>query len=117
MLALTLRAMIPLGFMPELQPQQSGHIMQLVICTGHGADTVTVDSARFAPQPGKAKSGHAGSKDSCPFAPVLAQDAAQDAPLILPSPPVRDNVRLIAAAQLPGGALVKNWLSQGPPLS
>lgn len=107
MLALTVRCLIPAGFMPGEQ----GGVFSLVICTPTGVETVLVD-ADYNPV-----ENHGGEQPppDCPFTPSLAQSLIADAPPVPAAPldyrlvePDRPVMRRLAAR-------MPVYRAQGPP--
>jgi hypothetical protein len=66
-LVFAVHSLVPVGFMLAATPGHAGEL-QIVICTGHGPQTLTLDS-KGEPRPVKIP---ASSKDTCPYAPVGA---------------------------------------------
>jgi len=66
-LAFAVRSLLPVGFMLAATPGHAGEL-QIVICTGHGLASVTLDD-KGVPQPTKSPTS---AKDICPYAPVGA---------------------------------------------
>lgn len=66
-LAVFLRAMIPVGYMPG---DRDDGTFTMVICSGFGTQTITVDAQG---QPVN-DTDHPQSGEHCPFAPVLSGD-------------------------------------------
>lgn len=82
LLAYSLQAFIPIGYMPDLGALQKG-LIRLTICTGYGRDTIFVDKTN---QPGK-KSDDARQTRAqdhiCPFGQAPLADAPPPATSIL----------------------------------
>jgi hypothetical protein len=112
LLAIFARGLIPAGFMPDTG--RNGTV-QLVICTGEGHATVTVDAGRYGP-PQKHHQG-GDHKNICPFAPVLAQDATHGAPAFHVPYIMADAGPVPARDDRPDDMALKPWFSRGPPLS
>lgn len=100
-----LRALVPVGFMPDLSRLASGTI-QLVICTGTGSKLVTLDE-NGKPVPAKS-SAHADQ--ACPFAGSVLTALPQHGGLALSHP------QAPAAADLGDLATVLPPARAGPPL-
>jgi hypothetical protein len=66
-LVFAVHSLVPVGFMLAATPGHAGEL-QIVICTGHGLQTLTLDS-KGEPRPEKIP---AANKDICPYAPVGA---------------------------------------------
>ncbi|MCK5909281.1 MAG: hypothetical protein KAG62_04970 [Caulobacter sp.] len=114
MLAVTLKIMVPAGFMPDAQPR-NGLPFALVLCTGDGAKLV---------QPGETLAGHSDKDDKsahdapCPF-------ASQGAAAPPPSPFTATKIAFVAYAPIeptrvihlaPGRGLAAPPLpARGPP--
>lgn len=80
-LTLTVRSLLPVGFM--LAPAAADGTMTVVICTGHGPETMTLDAeGKPVPQ----KSG-AADQNACPYAASapLAVAVASPAPEMVPA--------------------------------
>lgn len=73
-LAFTLRSLLPVGFMLAASPTHGGG-WQIVVCTGHGPETLTLDE-KGTPRPVHS----AADKTTCPYAPVGAITADHHAP-------------------------------------
>lgn len=71
--AFAVRSLLPVGLMLATVPDHSGTV-QIVICTGHGPQSLTVD-AEGVPIPAKAP---AADKSTCPYAPVGAVAVDQE---------------------------------------
>jgi hypothetical protein len=107
-----LRALIPAGIMPDLDKLSEG-TLELVICTGQGLETVTVDAASYG-VPSSDHSTDQGSQFSdCAFgitvAKAFAAPALNDfvaAPLTAETTPwpVRDERTATASTTLPLGS-------------
>jgi hypothetical protein len=65
--AFAVRSLLPVGFMLAATPGHAGEL-QIVICTGHGLQSLTLDS-KDVPRPAKSP---VSAKDICPYAPVGA---------------------------------------------
>lgn len=76
LLALTVRCIIPAGFMPG---QTQDGLFAVVICTSMGPQTIHVDAAN---NPVTADQHNDDGARDCPFAPVLAQDSRDYAPQV-----------------------------------
>lgn len=96
-MALVLRGLVPAGFMLSPLPDGSG-AMQVVICTGHGAVTATLDQdgKPVTPKPNGADLGTCVFKISAPVAiavadpapaPSLAHAIDATTPIAVPSVP------------------------------
>ena len=112
LLALLLQAAIPAGFMPG---KTGDGTVQMVICTGTGPATITVDAddAPGLPHDGK---HNKGEKDHapCPFTPFAAQNL--DAPPLALALNNYEN-HLVFHNPLPARTIsLKPWLAQGPPV-
>lgn len=111
--ATVLRALAPLGFMPDLQALQEGRV-EIVLCTGIGFKTITVDAAgrpvlpdgSDAPSdPGEGAGADCAFRSPAAAALLLPEVAALPAPAAAYS----ERLRPAAAQALPPPA-------QGPPL-
>ena len=112
LLFLLVRSFVPVGFMPA--PADGGKT-QIVICTGQGPATVTVDANKFSHEAPSDNSGNF-SHDVCPFAPVLFQALGLvDAPS-LPAFMVSEGQPDFQPSAALFAAVPKPWFSQGPPI-
>lgn len=124
LLALLVRSVVPVGFMPA---QSHDGKVEIVICTGSGLSTMLMDVDKV---PAMTSAGHAhgdhhsddkggdpASHHSCPYASVLAQGLPGMVPVALPAVIHKDTHPFTLAASLPSGGVLKPWFSQGPPLS
>jgi hypothetical protein len=77
-LVFAVRSLVPVGFMLAATP---GHpdSLQIVVCTGHGPQSYVLDE-KGAPLPVKSPMA---DKNVCPYAPVGAATADNDAPHLL----------------------------------
>lgn len=110
-LALIVRGLVPAGFMPA----QEGGKARIVICTASGPAAVMVDAGKV-PSKDSGKKGHPGNL-SCPYAPVLAQNAPATPETALPADRYADARDFLSATPAPPALFPKPWLSRGPPLS
>jgi hypothetical protein len=85
--------------------------VQIVICTGHGAATISVDANKTP-----LGTPHNGSHDVCPFAPVLSHALAHMDMPVLPVFTYGEDKPVLQTASMLSAAIVKPWLSQGPPV-
>lgn len=73
LLAFFLHALLPVGYMLASTPAQAGGGLTVVLCTGQGMHSVTLD------KDGKPAPSHAKASKSCPYAaasiPVIANDS------------------------------------------
>lgn len=76
-LAFAVRSLLPMGFMLASTPEHGG--LQIVICTGHGPQSWTLDK-KGVPHPAQS---NADTKSTCPYAPVAAVDGLSSAPHLL----------------------------------
>lgn len=111
-LALVVRGLIPAGYM--LAPSASGEALSVVICTGHGPETISLDpdGKPLKPVPARGDSGQCAYAGSVPTAPAVATVDAVEVLLtagVIAFPPSADLVR---AEHRGGGASAR-----GPPLS
>lgn len=67
---MVLRALIPLGFMPDLTTFSDGRF-EIIICQGHGQATITVDS-EGNPIPSKTNQKSPFGETLCPVAAAAA---------------------------------------------
>jgi hypothetical protein len=65
--AFAVRSLLPVGFMLAATPAYGGSV-QIVICTGHGLETLTLDD-KGVPRPANMP---AADSSKCPYAPVGA---------------------------------------------
>lgn len=126
LLALMVRSVVPVGFMPS---QGRNGKVEIVICTGSGPATMLMDTDKIPAITHDMPAGHAhdgqhggkdgnsGSRLSCPYAPVLAQGLPGVAPVALPAVIYKDEQSFMLAASVPSGIVLKPWFSQGPPVS
>jgi hypothetical protein len=77
-LAFAVRSLLPVGFMLAATPAHAGGV-EIVICTGHGLQSLTVDDEGKT-APAKAPMS---AKDICPYAPVGAVAVDHDTPHLL----------------------------------
>ncbi|WP_119168678.1 DUF2946 family protein [Algihabitans albus] len=84
---LLLRAMIPVGFMPDLAAARDG-VFTLVICTGNGLSTIELDANGDPVDPDDRHEAEAQSH--CTFAPI--------GPVVLTSLPADLTSRALASA-------------------
>lgn len=106
-LALTLRAAVPLGFMPVFAGPGT---VRVEICTAQGLAYLNL--------PAQGEDGkHAPSADApCAFALLTPTIAAAGVDLPLP-PVIGDSGRRFTPPALFVAALIKPWTAQGPPFS
>lgn len=118
LLALTIRSIVPAGFMPA--PTRNGKV-EIVICTGSGLSSMPIEAADSPPalSADRHGSGSGGkpSHYSCPYAPVLAQDVPGPASVPPAAVPYADSPLFAVAAAMPSGFAAKPWFAQGPPFS
>lgn len=83
-----LRALLPLGFMPDLAAASAGEL-EITLCTAYGPSTQTVDATGSPSRDGPAEPGRARGKD-CPFFMALSKSIALPLwePLAWPVQPV-----------------------------
>jgi hypothetical protein len=109
LLLFALRAMLPVGYMPDLGALKEGQV-QIVICTGTGTQALFVDASGqpidHESDPGE---GYGGAAD-CAFAAAMAKAVAQ--------PPVLAVLVPLPAVGLPSSAETPalQASSEGPPL-
>ncbi len=74
LLALILKGIIPVGYMPNFSERQEKAGFTLVLCTGQGAKTVHLSSDPFAKYSDSREHDQKDAQDhnSCPYAPGLA---------------------------------------------
>jgi hypothetical protein len=77
-IAFAVRSLLPVGFMLAASPEHDGRL-SVVICTGHGPQSLTLDD-KGVPVPAKAP---ASDNAQCPYAPVGAVAVDHDAPHLL----------------------------------
>lgn len=70
--AVLVRALIPVGYMPG---QDTAGAYTIVICSGFGTKTITVDQDGVPVQHGDENNTPSTNAEHCPFAPVLAGGA------------------------------------------
>jgi hypothetical protein len=105
LLALTVRGMMPVGFMPGAER------FSLVICTATGAQTIDVD-AGF--NPGKVP--HNGDEGNhCPFAPLLSSALTTVPPFIAAPLEAGLRVDILKPVLLARTAQPHSWNSRAPP--
>ena len=108
LLFLLARSFVPVGYMHTFG---SDGKVQIVICTGHGPATVSVDSNQ-SPH----GTPHSSSHDVCPFAHILSDAVAHvDMPVLPIFVHGEDKPALQTVATLPT-ITSKPWFSQGPPV-
>jgi hypothetical protein len=76
--AFAVRSLLPVGFMLAVPPAPAGAV-EIVICTGHGPQNLTLDD-QGVPVPAKAPMS---GKNICPYAAAGAVAVDQAAPLLL----------------------------------
>jgi hypothetical protein len=104
-----LRAMVPVGYMPDLGALEHGQV-RIVVCTGAGFKTLLVDEAGQPVGSQEAgKTQHAG--DGCPFGTASASAFLAPALVVTLAPPVFQRHFL-----LPGSGVALLPPAQGPPL-
>lgn len=112
LLALTVRCLIPVGFMPG---QGQDGVFSIVICTAMGTETILVDAGN------NPVSDHGpdetGNPLDCPFAPVLAQGLVNDAPPVAALQLIYQPVIYDAVPALRLAALPAFYAAQGPPVT
>lgn len=108
LLAVTVRCLIPAGFMPG---QAKDGVFSIVICTAMGTETILVDAGNNP----VSDHGDGGNPLDCPFAPVLAQGLVKDAPPVPASPVAYQAVAYAAVPALRLKALPAFYAAQGPP--
>lgn len=101
-LLFALQAGLPIGFMPDPEALKSGHY-EIVICTGLGLKTITVDAQGQPIDSDDADGSHSGAL-ACPFSKVAAKAATL--------PPVSVLDRSADAAAVPS-AQADQAVSQG----
>lgn len=122
LLALTIRAIVPVGMMPDLSRLAEGQF-QLVICTGHGPETVFTQDPGIVATSGQQSpakvpadgSDHSG--DPCPFAAALS--LVGPVLLVLLFALVRPAKRVFALADYGTRFSSRSrdpWTARGPPL-
>jgi hypothetical protein len=114
LLALIVRSLIPVGFMPG---QTDSGKVQIVICSGYGEQTIYVDKDQAPPgMPDHETSHDQKNKSVCTFSPVVAHATHDFSPftvaLDFEALPV-----FIPVPALPDTISPKPWFSQGPPVS
>ncbi len=82
-----LQLTIPAGFMPDVGALKSGQY-EVVICTGSGFKTITVDESGRQVDPGQSDDSQSPGQFSCPFFKVAAQAAALPTMPVLNAPVV-----------------------------
>lgn len=108
MLLFALRALVPVGYMPDLGGLREGQV-QIVICTGAGTQVLLVD-ANGQPLDRNHAPDHAGAAD-CAFATATASA------LVLPATAPTPGVPAVGANARPDAAdHALLLLAQGPPL-
>ena len=101
-----MRAVVPLGFMPDLSRLADG-VLEIVICSGDGMATLAVDAAGSPVSPGRTDPGPV-QNGLCPFAATAALALATLAVVLFgafrwPSRLLfsfRDETRLVSASRL-----------------
>lgn len=109
---LAVRSLLPAGFMLQTAASGDGSI-EIVICTGHGAEKITLDAdgKPTKPQPAKSDAGRI-----CPYAASAPVALGADQPAPIASP-----VRLTAVAYANAAELVRTerlpgaTSARGPP--
>lgn len=121
LLALTIRAIVPVGMMPDLSRLAEGQF-PLVICTGHGPETVFAEDSGIVAisgqqDPTKVPAGPSDhSADPCPFAAALSLLAP--VLLVLLCALVRPAKRFFAVADYGTRFSSRSrdpWTARGPP--
>ena len=72
-----LRALVPVGFMPDLDTLGAGHL-DIVLCTGHGPVSLTLDANGVPAKP------HRSPGADCPFGMALGKGFVAPAAPALP---------------------------------
>jgi hypothetical protein len=108
---LAVRSLLPAGFMLQTSASGDGSL-EIVICTGHGVQKITLDADGKPSQPQPAKS----DASLCPFAASAPVALAAQAPVPVATPAhvttvayVRDS-ELVRSERLPGATSAR-----GPP--
>lgn len=110
-IAFAVRALIPVGYMPDLGALSRG-VLKVVICTGSGNHSAALDAAD-QPQP-KNNTSHAS--EPCAFAGLV--QIAQFTPTVEPARPVYTEPSAIVptvAVVLPPARAGPTRTSRGPP--
>lgn len=89
-----LQLTIPAGFMPDAGALKAGHY-EVVICTGTGFKTITVDESGRQVDPGQSDDSQAPGQFSCPFFKVAAQAAALPTMPVLAAPVVHVAIAVV----------------------
>lgn len=110
LLALSLRALVPAGFMPSASALRDGRL-EMAFCTSSGIKSITVDARHGAPATGDAPS-HQGRSSDCPFSVLSTLPALPSTALALAGMPLL----LTSVQSVPHAAPLPAILSQGPPL-
>jgi hypothetical protein len=114
LLLLLARSLVPVGYMPAFGADGK---VQIVICTGHGPATVSVDASKTPMGTQHGGSGHsADPHDICPFAPVLSHALAHVDMPALPVFVYREDKPVLQAVPALVAITPKPWFSQGPPI-
>lgn len=108
LLSLAVQGMIPAGFMPG-QPRSG--TMQIVICTGMGSSTITVNEKTGLPDKSQKEKT---SSAACPFTPVLPGFVSLNLPQIIA--PHFEEIKQLEPVQVSINHISsKSWSSRGPP--
>lgn len=111
MLAFTLKAVLPAGFMP-------GHkdgLMALVICSGMGEKTIFVPAEENAPAPQDHRDGKA-EKSVCAYQAVVSGKTLIPTPVVAFATPIAVLSHEIEAdEQRPLSSLSRSFEARGPP--
>jgi hypothetical protein len=108
---LAVRSLLPAGFMLQTAASGDGSI-EIVICTGHGPQKITLDAdgKPTQPQPAKSDAGICPYAASAPVALGADQPAPIATPARLTSVAYANAAELVRAERLPGATSAR-----GPP--
>jgi hypothetical protein len=110
LLLFALRAILPVGYMPDLGALKNGQV-QIVICTGSGTQALLVDASGQPVNDLRGDGPRHGAAGDCPFGMAMAKAFTLPPPVPAPAQPI------FAHAFPPAGsdqALLPP--AQGPPL-
>ena len=114
LLAFLVKALVPVGFMPG---EGTDGKIEIVICTGQGAVTQLVDISHSPyndDEHSKDEHQDSSSRQTCPYAPVLAQDVNTFVPASLPAVyPELFSFRVLSEKQ---NTLNRSYNAQAPPV-
>jgi hypothetical protein len=111
LLALSLRALVPTGYMPDASALRDGRL-EMSFCTSNGIKTIAVDAHHGDGRGGDNAPNHSSQSNECPFSVLSALPAMPSMALALVGMPL-----LLSRVQpAPHATPFPVILSQGPPL-